>query len=1032
MTRTPLWLILVLLATLVACGGSEKKSQSSASPQPVSRHNPIIQGTPDKNVGHHITLKPDALKQRFLMNTTFSHQGFPMPIYLWGKVVRFKKRGSELFMFESRVGKIYANTVKEPILARFPIVGESSDGAITFDFEKGMKLFLAMSAGLDPSAYPISQSYVENVQLKESHITIEHSIRIVQSGDGRSVPLSLRYSLSSYNPDPSFKPSLFSQIHGTKVGYLSAPPIYLPGQPGPSTFVRKHNPRNFPITYYISSNTPQALVPVITEGILYWNKILGQEIVKVEILPKNIDPRDPGNHIVHWLENIENFSQFAGVTNSAIDPLTGEILASRIFLPAHIIISNQKQAQSSLLNNTFEQPTTENDMPAPVLPDNSANTIISKLVSHQRPHNCQLMNASLERFHFQQFQSQLSRFAKKYQMNPMQVAYYSQMIARDKLRMTVAHEVGHALGLDHNYAASTQTDLTPENYNEIVQSYIKKGRLPENFQVASSLMDYTPFMVAAFQGAHIRHKQPPPSYDRDAIRYLYLKEGHPLSFSSPFCTDEHFTDTEDPTRSVYEDCNRFDTFSNPTAWHYHQLKEYAKAVPSKIIRTYQYLQKSLQQAVSTSTKVTYDPFDFIEKHPLTPQRDAAILTYFFDRLADSISRGAEFIQIAHEYFAITGLNRNDYTEKTKALINQNIAEFGSISQLLLSHLSPPAEENEWTTLQITARMEQQFKTYLDDMADNPAVSPFAATMIKQKGGTLLDHGSIQEIIDGKIKKYIRVFEKEFILRNAQRLQGKQFAVADESFAENLSSLVERIIFAKSPQVLDSFAGVDFYSPQFEYITQELYQRERGREEERQQQKQSNDLRREALALLAHDFYPEDPHYKKEIEEFTKDIYNLHRDEIKDLLAHKNELPDRLYNWVFFEEQRFSQLEDLLEISGAILSEEENITTGTIPATPTETEKTVTPPMPPPTKKGTGSTSVTTEDDTDDTTPAKTTATVLGTTVTIAQPDDDGNDGGGTGNEREEAAPDSPDPEEENAASAEPGTITIFGTTVQKP
>ena len=76
------------------------------------------------------------------------------------------------------------------------------------------------------------------------------------------------------------------------------------------------------------------------------------------------------------------------------------------------------------------------------------------------------------------------------------------------LRSVIAHEMGHILGLRHNFKGSTY--LTP---HELAQ--------PGNM-VSSSLMDYVPFNIFALHHAGVPYYNANPGkYDVWAIEYGY-------------------------------------------------------------------------------------------------------------------------------------------------------------------------------------------------------------------------------------------------------------------------------------------------------------------------------------------------------------------------------------------------------------------------------------------------------------------------------------------------------------------------------
>ncbi len=537
-------LISALLITSSLTHASVKHSEKSPLLSGVRSNSKSL--SPDSNF-YNLTLDKSALGHLFLMQTAMI-QGVPSPTGnpLASKVVYFKRSGPFIGMFESTSGKVVTSSVTtEILLAKFPIVKDDAT-SVTFNFEEGMKTlfykgsYYIASPGSDPSkesTYKILESFLNRVELKNQYVFIEQFLRIESPASGSEEasvsPLHIKYTFSSYTKNENFTPVKSPGF--SNVGYFENHPVYAQDQNGdinetPVTYIKKFDISK-PVTYYLSSNTPQKWKQAVTDGVLYWNKAFGREVIKVADLPANVSIFEPGYNIVQWLDwDTAGFAYAA--TNS--DPLTGEIHEAHVFMTSSFAIGSYFTAKTYLSRFGKE------DIPKNNFGLKGFTSSLNCIDSKDR--------AKADKERLEDF---ISNVEGKSYTDEQKEEMYTRYVA-DYIRQVVAHEVGHTLGFRHNFAGSLETNIDSKNYEEITLKYLTTGLIDSDVISGSSVMDYTPGFFSSMAGAKMRLEDEALLYDQHVIDVSY--KGANAFSELKFCTDDH--------AEKFYDCYRFDAFKN--------------------------------------------------------------------------------------------------------------------------------------------------------------------------------------------------------------------------------------------------------------------------------------------------------------------------------------------------------------------------------------------------------------------------------------------------------------------------------------
>ncbi|PSB33586.1 zinc-dependent metalloprotease [Stenomitos frigidus] len=351
--------------------------------------------------------------------------------------------------------------------------------------------------------------------------------------NSKTFNLRVRYSLSRLPSNHNYRPRLADD----RIGYfITAYQDFSDDSPR-DPFVRyiqrwnlqKKEPKatlsppEKPIVFWIENTVPLEYRDAVRDGALMWNKAFEQvgfkDAIEVRQMPDDAkwDPADVRYNTIRWLSSFD--AGFLGMGPSRVNPLTGEILDADILIDASFARYAKEQYRS------LEQSQQLESMPAlmkltgnPSLCSYGMGAYFLKQSMTAKPARDVSRGLKLlgnyDLCYGMEATRQLGIGAMSLSMLHNVTPRSSEMkqFVQSFLRSLIAHEVGHTLGLRHNFRASAM--LTPAELNDPAITH-QKG-------LVASVMDYSAVNLApqgATQGDYFTQTIGP--YDEWAIAYGY-------------------------------------------------------------------------------------------------------------------------------------------------------------------------------------------------------------------------------------------------------------------------------------------------------------------------------------------------------------------------------------------------------------------------------------------------------------------------------------------------------------------------------
>lgn len=477
----------------------------------------------------------------------------------------------------------------DSVLFSLPIVARADSGADVVDLSQVFMSDLPQIGRLLPgfafsepkSQWAAVKAFKDNVELEVAATYASGGMANFDSvADSRGATINVHYSISLL-PQTGYQPRMADD----RIGYFLTVLKDYSLKTNDDRFVRYINrwdlrkadptaalsPPQKPIIFWLEKTIPFAYRKPIRDGILEWNRAFETagfvNAIEVRQQPDNADwdPEDINYNTFRWITSSAGFA----MGPSRVNPMTGQILDADIIFDADFL---------SFWKDEYETFTPEGiaRMTGGPLDLQAYQELAKKrgLDGIRCGQHCCELHSGLSR----EFAFGASMLAARTSSPAEQ-----EKLIMQGLKEVAMHELGHTLGLRHNFKASTL--LTLEEMSDVSKT-AQTG-------LSASVMDYAPANIVpqnAIQGDYFSQTIGP--YDLWAIEYGYK----PFSGGTTAEVAElnkiaarsgepgHVYSTDEDTRGIDPDplSNRFDLGKDPVAYARQRATLISELLPKAI------------------------------------------------------------------------------------------------------------------------------------------------------------------------------------------------------------------------------------------------------------------------------------------------------------------------------------------------------------------------------------------------------------------------------------------------------------------